>query len=85
MMPLQMQIKHSVLAANNQVLTVEYLSKKYNVSAEYIVALAEKNKDLAVANEVVMVKREKALTAAFAGAGVVLLFGIVVLLPGLVG
>ncbi|MGG3572846.1 hypothetical protein ABES80_10225 [Bacillus gobiensis] len=85
MMPLQTQIKHSVLAAKNQVLTVDYLSKKYKVSGEYIVALAVRNKDLIVTNGVVMAKREKALTAAFAGAGVVLLFGIVVMLPGWIG
>ncbi|MGG3625511.1 hypothetical protein ABES25_18390 [Bacillus gobiensis] len=84
-MPLQTQIKHSVLAAPNQVLTVEYLSKKYNVQEEYIVALAERNKDLVVTNGVVMAKREKALAAAFAGAAVVLLIGIVVVLPGLTG
>ncbi|MGG3642014.1 hypothetical protein ABES38_11650 [Bacillus gobiensis] len=85
MMPLQIQIKHSVLAAKNQVLTVGYLSKKYNVQEEYIVALAERNKDLVVSNGVVMAKREKALAAAFAGGGGVLLFGIVVVLPGWIG
>ncbi|MGG3624377.1 hypothetical protein ABES25_12550 [Bacillus gobiensis] len=84
MMPLQMQIKHSVLASKNQVLTVEYLSKKYDVAAEYIVALAEKNKDLTVSNGVVLAKREKALTAAFAGAGAVALLAILIL-PGLIG
>ncbi|ALC81748.1 MULTISPECIES: hypothetical protein [Bacillus] len=84
-MSLQTQILHSVLASKNQVLTVDYLAKKYKVPAEYIVALAERNKDFVVTNGVVMAKREKALTAAFAGAGVVLLFGIVVLLPGLIG
>ncbi|ALC80427.1 hypothetical protein [Bacillus gobiensis] len=60
------------------------MSKKYKVPAEYVVALAERNKDLVVTNDVVMAKREKTLTAACAGAGAVALLAVLIL-PGLVG
>lgn len=84
MMPLQTQIKHSVLAAKNQVLTVEYLSEKYNQSEKKIIELAQENKDLTVSNGVVMAKREKAFVAACAGAGAVTLLAVLIL-PGLIG
>jgi hypothetical protein len=84
-MPKHIEILHTVLATKNQAITVQELSERYGEHPEDIAALAERNKDLVVTNGVVMTKREKALTAAFAGAGVVLFFGIVVMLPGLIG
>lgn len=84
MMPLHIEIKHSVLATKGQVLTVKYLSEKYNLPDKKIVESARKNKELTVVNGVVMAKREKALTAALAGASAVALLAILIL-PGLVG
>ncbi|MGG3662075.1 hypothetical protein [Bacillus gobiensis] len=84
-MPKHIEILHTVLATKNQAITVKELSERYGEHPEDIAALAERNKDLRVSNGVVMAKREKALAAAFTGAAVVLLIGIVVVLPGLTG
>ncbi|ALC82164.1 MULTISPECIES: hypothetical protein [Bacillus] len=68
-MPKHIEILHTVLATKNKVITVQELSEIYGEHPEDIAALAERNKDLVVTNGVVMAKREKALIAAFVGAG----------------
>ncbi|KJD59248.1 hypothetical protein UZ38_04360 [Bacillus amyloliquefaciens] len=84
MIPLQVELQRNVKATKDEAMTVEQAAELLKVHPDYIPTLVARSDDLKMIGDTIIAKRDKT-NIWLVGAGVVLFFFAISVLPGLVG